>query len=37
MGQIDEARYAYDNVIDLAPPESELSDKARERLNVLGD
>jgi tetratricopeptide (TPR) repeat protein len=37
MGQMDEARYAYDNVIDLAPPESELSEKARQRLIALGD
>jgi tetratricopeptide (TPR) repeat protein len=36
VGQIEEARHAYDNVIDLAPPESELSEKARRRLNALG-
>jgi Tfp pilus assembly protein PilF len=36
-GQREEARYAYDNVIDLAPPESELSETARQRLNALGN
>jgi Flp pilus assembly protein TadD len=36
VGQIEEARHAYDNVVDLAPPESELNEKARRRLNTLG-
>ena len=36
VGKLNEARNAYDNVIDLAPPESEMVEKARQRLGAIG-
>ena len=35
MGHTDQARMAYETVIDLAPPESELANKAKQRLGAI--
>ena len=35
LGRTDQARMAYETVIDLAPPESELANKAKQRLGAI--
>jgi Tfp pilus assembly protein PilF len=36
VGRFAEARTAYDNVIDLAPQDSELANRAKQRLSTIG-